>query len=252
MHFGDTIVIFVLALILFGPKKLPEIGRQIAKLLAEFRRASNEFKMQIDEELRGLEQQERQKQIAAATTPDTIAAADNSSTPSILPPSTGEPVSADSPYSQQYHMEGPPSDTASESAEPTPETAGAPFHVAEPSASTPAAESDTSEARLEGPPPDLAAAAAEPPIAPSNAAYGDFVGASAPASIAATTPIPAAEPPDPPHPGFSSGTRPDTHSEAHTANGTLNSTAGNATSSNGAGIAPAASDETPENAHHHG
>ena len=58
MHFADSIVIFLLALVLFGPKKLPEIGRQIGKLLAEFRRASNEFKMQIDEELRTMEQQE--------------------------------------------------------------------------------------------------------------------------------------------------------------------------------------------------
>ena len=59
MHFADSIVIFLLALILFGPKKLPEIGRQIGKLLVEFRRASNEFKAQIDEELRNMEQQER-------------------------------------------------------------------------------------------------------------------------------------------------------------------------------------------------
>lgn len=61
MHFADSIVIFLLALVLFGPKKLPEIGRQIGKLLAEFRRASNDFKMQIDDELRAMEQQERQR-----------------------------------------------------------------------------------------------------------------------------------------------------------------------------------------------
>ena len=66
MHFGDSIVIFLLALVLFGPKSLPEIGRQIGKLLAEFRRASNDFKMQIDEELRAMEQQERQKKLEAA------------------------------------------------------------------------------------------------------------------------------------------------------------------------------------------
>ena len=66
MHFADSIVIFLLALVLFGPKKLPEIGRQIGKLLAEFRRASNDFKMQIDEELRAMEQQERQKKLEAA------------------------------------------------------------------------------------------------------------------------------------------------------------------------------------------
>src|SRR5271169_398540 len=68
MHVGDTIFIFCLALIIFGPKKLPEIGRQIGKLMVEFRRASNEFKMQIEEELRASEEAERQKEINASTT----------------------------------------------------------------------------------------------------------------------------------------------------------------------------------------
>jgi sec-independent protein translocase protein TatB len=61
----DSAFIFVLALLLFGPKKLPELARQIGKLMAEFRRASNEFRSQMDEELRLSEQAERQKQIAA-------------------------------------------------------------------------------------------------------------------------------------------------------------------------------------------
>src|SRR5579875_1165202 len=52
MSLPDTVFIFVLALIIFGPKKLPEIGRQLGKLVGEFRRASNEFKFQIEEELR--------------------------------------------------------------------------------------------------------------------------------------------------------------------------------------------------------
>lgn len=52
MSLPDTLFIFVLALIIFGPKKLPEIGRQLGKLVGEFRRASNEFKFQIEEELR--------------------------------------------------------------------------------------------------------------------------------------------------------------------------------------------------------
>jgi len=112
MHFGDSIFIFLLALVLFGPKRLPEIGRQIGKLLAEFRRASNEFKMQIDEELRSMEQQERQKQLEAdaaraqseapqlpaETTASTTTA--EPAAPTIQPPSTGEPVSAAWPYNK--------------------------------------------------------------------------------------------------------------------------------------------------------
>jgi len=108
MHFADSIVIFLLALVLFGPKKLPEIGRQIGKLLAEFRRASNDFKMQIDEELRAMEQQERQKKLEAAEAEQAALPAPGAEEPTILPPesaplavsppSTGEQVSFSSPY----------------------------------------------------------------------------------------------------------------------------------------------------------
>ena len=61
MSFADTVVLFVLALLLFGPKKLPVIARQIGKALNEFKRASNEFKAQIESEISQLEYQERQK-----------------------------------------------------------------------------------------------------------------------------------------------------------------------------------------------
>src|SRR5262249_9409597 len=61
MSFADTVVLFVLALLLFGPKKLPVIARQIGKALAEFKRASNEFKAQIEAEISQLELEERRK-----------------------------------------------------------------------------------------------------------------------------------------------------------------------------------------------
>jgi sec-independent protein translocase protein TatB len=57
MSFSDTIFLFFLALILFGPKKLPEMARQAGRLLAELRRASNEFKSQIETEIAHLEVQ---------------------------------------------------------------------------------------------------------------------------------------------------------------------------------------------------
>ena len=47
--------LFFLALILFGPKKMPEIGRQVARFLNEFRRASNEFRSQIESEMNSLD-----------------------------------------------------------------------------------------------------------------------------------------------------------------------------------------------------
>lgn len=55
MSFGETIFLFLLALIIFGPKKLPQIARQVGKALNEFRRASNEFKAQIEQEIANLE-----------------------------------------------------------------------------------------------------------------------------------------------------------------------------------------------------
>ncbi len=63
--FQDSAVIFFIALLLFGPKKLPELARQLGKLMAEFRRASNEFRMQMEDELRIADQEEQRKKIAA-------------------------------------------------------------------------------------------------------------------------------------------------------------------------------------------
>lgn len=50
--FPELIVIFVVALIVFGPRKLPELGRSLGKSLSEFKRASNELRHTLDEEIR--------------------------------------------------------------------------------------------------------------------------------------------------------------------------------------------------------
>ena len=101
MSLPDTIFIFGLALVIFGPKKLPEIGRQLGKLMLEFRRASNEFKMQIEEELRAADQADQQKQIAATPViPPVPALETTSETPTIRPPSEGTTVSTESPSSR--------------------------------------------------------------------------------------------------------------------------------------------------------
>ena len=52
---GEVFFIMLLALILFGPKKLPELARTWGKFMAEFKRASNEFQGQIHDEIRKLE-----------------------------------------------------------------------------------------------------------------------------------------------------------------------------------------------------
>lgn len=76
----ELIIIFVIALIIFGPRKLPELGRSLGKSIAEFKRASNELKSTLEEEIRLEEQKqtlEASKSAAAqATTTATVAAAD--------------------------------------------------------------------------------------------------------------------------------------------------------------------------------
>jgi sec-independent protein translocase protein TatB len=61
----DTMFLMLLALVVFGPRRLPEIGRQIGKLMYEFRKVSNDFKFQMEEELRASEEAERQRKLAA-------------------------------------------------------------------------------------------------------------------------------------------------------------------------------------------
>jgi len=63
MSFSETIFLFFLALIIFGPKKLPEIARQVGKYLNEFKRASNEFKAQIEQEIAHLEVENQRQTI---------------------------------------------------------------------------------------------------------------------------------------------------------------------------------------------
>lgn len=58
---ADSIILMILALVVFGPRKLPQIGRQIGRLMYEFRKASNDFKFQMEEELRLAEDAERRK-----------------------------------------------------------------------------------------------------------------------------------------------------------------------------------------------
>jgi len=58
----ELIIIFVIALIIFGPRKLPELGRSLGKSLAEFKRASNELKNTLDEEIRVEERRSAERQ----------------------------------------------------------------------------------------------------------------------------------------------------------------------------------------------
>jgi sec-independent protein translocase protein TatA len=67
----ELIIIFVIALIIFGPRKLPELGRSLGKSLAEFKKASNELRNTLEEEIR----LEEQKDTASKSTATTAASA---------------------------------------------------------------------------------------------------------------------------------------------------------------------------------
>ncbi|GAC1637185.1 MAG: hypothetical protein NVS9B14_16920 [Candidatus Acidiferrum sp.] len=84
------IVLFLVVLVVFGPHKLPELARGLGKLMAEFRKASTDFKLAFEEEMRTMERQareaERKKQMDAA------AASAAATEPGPAPASTEEPA----------------------------------------------------------------------------------------------------------------------------------------------------------------
>jgi sec-independent protein translocase protein TatB len=145
----DSIILMVMALVVFGPRRLPQIGRQIGKLMYEFRKASNDFKFQMEEELRLSEEsdrrkkeEERQRSLAALAAheqasvsadppapvqtvaspypgegnypsqypPETPATAPEETVPRIMPPSTGETIAASRPGRVSEPLSEPPAE----------------------------------------------------------------------------------------------------------------------------------------------
>ncbi len=73
----ELIIIFVIALIIFGPRKLPELGRSLGKSLSEFKRASNELRSTLDEEIH-FEDQRSSEQTRKRVVDDTAQKSNNS------------------------------------------------------------------------------------------------------------------------------------------------------------------------------
>ena len=86
------IVLFILALIVFGPQKLPELARMLGKATTEFRKITNDFKYTLESEVRDLERQSRihEEEIAAAARAvQPLPAPPQGAMPRELPPAEG-------------------------------------------------------------------------------------------------------------------------------------------------------------------
>ena len=98
LGFENSILLMVLALVVFGPRRLPEIGRRIGKIMYEVRKASNDFKFQMEEELRTAEDADRRKKEA-----ERLSALPSSEQPAAESPATetASETPAESPYPDQ-------------------------------------------------------------------------------------------------------------------------------------------------------
>src|SRR5581483_531954 len=85
----ELIIILVIALIIFGPRKLPELGRSLGKSIGEFKKASNELRSTLEEEIR-IEEQREQRAAMRAEQDSAIAAA--ATPPSVTPAPPAAPA----------------------------------------------------------------------------------------------------------------------------------------------------------------
>jgi len=135
----ETIFIFVLALLIFGPKKLPELGKTIGKAMTEFRRASSELKATFDREMTAIEREnESLKQVTQKYADDAYnsynydnyydsgayggesydSTADNPSTVSASAPQGADEQTAATPQEGTEVASATPSDTQADTGTP--------------------------------------------------------------------------------------------------------------------------------------
>jgi sec-independent protein translocase protein TatA len=91
LGFPELIIIFVVALLVFGPRKLPELGRSLGKGLSEFKRASNDLRQTLDDEIRDEERRTAFTTPPPASVPTTtppVVAASEADEPNVPEPET--------------------------------------------------------------------------------------------------------------------------------------------------------------------
>lgn len=118
----DSFILMVMALVVFGPRRLPQIGRQIGKLMYEFRKASNDFKFQMEEELRQSEESDRRKKederqgslASQAASEQASVSAD----PLLATAPAESPYPGETTYPEQYPPEAAPPESSSDDSTP--------------------------------------------------------------------------------------------------------------------------------------
>ena len=84
----ELVIIFVIALIIFGPRRLPDLGKSLGKSIAEFKRASNELRNTLEDEIRV----DEQRQAKAAPSTPAAATVNQAAPPAATVPSGDNPV----------------------------------------------------------------------------------------------------------------------------------------------------------------
>jgi len=89
------IIVFIVVLVVFGPQKLPELARGLGKLMAEFRKASTDFRTAFEEEMRDMERQAMMTERKKAAEAVAAAAAEPSHSPALPAPASSETPPSD-------------------------------------------------------------------------------------------------------------------------------------------------------------
>jgi sec-independent protein translocase protein TatB len=138
LSFPHLVVLFVIALVIFGPEKLPELARMLGKATSEFRKMTNDFRYALEDEVRDLDRQNRireQESALAASRAAQAAAPSPDTEPSAAPenavareiPSTVVTAPIEPPPTESAPAEPSPTEPSNDaSAAPSAEPAAAP------------------------------------------------------------------------------------------------------------------------------
>lgn len=129
---GEIIFLFILALIIFGPRRLPEIGRTLGKAMADFKRATNDFKSNLEREVQLDALKEAGRGLETLPPPSVLA---RGALDPVVAPATVTPA-ADAPASEAAPLSSPPVAATAASGDATGVTSPAPNGRTPPPAST--------------------------------------------------------------------------------------------------------------------